>query len=186
MAKTRVSELAKELGFDNAELLEELKALKIPVTSISSTLEPVYVKMAKQKLEPVVKKHKAEIAKKKAEEEAAAKKAAEAAAKKAEEERLAAEKRREEERAKERERQEAAEKRRQEEERERQEELKREEEEKERAKQAEIERKKAAAPKLDTQSYNTLLAQISAQEKILDKRRICRHFSAFFFIKTFQ
>lgn len=168
MAKTRVSELAKELGLKSKELLTYLAEFKIPATSASSTLEPVYVKLAKQKLAPILEERAAELAQKKKKEAAKKKQAAKEAAKKAEEERIAAEKRREEERKKEQERKEAEARARKEEEEARKEEERR---ARERAKEEERERKKKAAPAPKKQSFSTLLQQIAVQEKTLAKKK---------------
>lgn len=168
MAKTRVSELAKELGLSTKELLGYLADIKIPVASASSTLEPVYVKLAKQKLAPLLEERAAELAQKKKKEEEEAKKKAKEAAKKAEKERIAAERRREEERRKEQKRKEEKEKARIAEEK-----AKKEEEKaaKERLKQEEIERKKKAAPGPKKRSFSGLLEQIAQQEKTLSAKK---------------
>lgn len=164
MAKTRVSELAKELGLSAKELLAYLAEIKIPATSASSTLEPVYVKLATQKLAPMLEERAAELEQKKKKEEALAKKKAEAAAQKAEKERIAAEKRREAERKREQKRKAEEEKARLEEEAAKKAE---EEAEKKRAKQEEIERKKRAVPGSKKKSFSGLLEQIAEQEKTL-------------------
>ena len=98
MAKTRVSDLAKEYGMTSKEMLGHLQNMKIPAKSPSSTLEDAYVSIVRKKLKPILEARAAEIeAARKAEEEAAAK-AAEEARIKAEQERIEAEKRREAER----------------------------------------------------------------------------------------
>ncbi|MBQ3282841.1 MAG: translation initiation factor IF-2 N-terminal domain-containing protein, partial [Atopobiaceae bacterium] len=98
MAKTRVSDLAKEYGMTSKEMLGHLQDMKIPAKTPSSTLEDAYVSIVRKKLAPILEARAAEIeAARKAEEEAAAK-AAEEARIKAEQERIEAEKRREAER----------------------------------------------------------------------------------------
>ena len=97
MAKTRVSELAKEFGIPSKEMLEHLRDMKIPAKSASSALEDAYVSMVRKKLAPVLKAREEEIRRAQEAEEAARKeeeetrRAAEEAARKAEEERRAAE-----------------------------------------------------------------------------------------------
>ena len=91
MAKTRVSELAKEYGMTGKEMLGYLKEMMIPAKTPSSTLEDAYVAMVRKKLKPILEARAAEIeAAKKAEEEAKAA-ADREAAKKAEAEGLEAE-----------------------------------------------------------------------------------------------
>ncbi len=71
MAKTRVSELAKEFGMSGKEMLGYLKEMMIPAKTPSSTLEDAYVAMVRKKLKPILEARAAEIeAAKKAEEEA--------------------------------------------------------------------------------------------------------------------
>ena len=55
MAKTRVSELAKEFGITSKEMLSHLKDMKIPAKSASSALEDAYVSMVRKKLAPQLK-----------------------------------------------------------------------------------------------------------------------------------
>ncbi len=82
MAKTRVSELAKEFGITSKEMLSHLKDMKIPAKSASSALEDAYVSMVRKKLAPQLKAR---------EEELRAAQEAEEAARRAEEERRRAE-----------------------------------------------------------------------------------------------
>ncbi len=163
MAKTRVSDLAKEYGMTSKEMLGYLKEMLIPAKSASSTLEDAYLSIVKKKLEPILEERAAEIeAQKRAEEEARA--AEEAAAKAAAEaERLEAERRREEERREEEARRAAAEAARKAEEERRAAE--------EAARKAEEERNRVHdnAPK-SLPSMAGLLAQIAEQEKVLEKR----------------
>ena len=73
MAKTRVHDLAKEYGITSKEMLEHLRALKLPVKSASSTLDDAYVSIVRKKLKPILEAHAAEIeAQKRAEEDAKA------------------------------------------------------------------------------------------------------------------
>ena len=160
MAKTRVSELAKEFGMSGKEMLGYLKEMMIPAKTPSSTLEDAYVAMVRKKLKPILEARAAEIeAAKKAEEEAKA--AAEReAAEKAEKERLAAEERRE------RERKAAAEaQRRAEEARKKAEEEKAAEEARRKAEE-EARRPKDTAPKT-MPTFTSLLDQIAQQEEVL-------------------
>ncbi|MCI1665434.1 MAG: translation initiation factor IF-2 [Atopobiaceae bacterium] len=164
MAKTRVSELAKEFGMTSKEMLGHLQDMKIPAKSPSSALEDAYVSMVRKKLAPVLEARAAEIAAaKKAEEDAKA--AEEAKAKEvAEAERVEAEKRREEERAEEARERAAAEeaKAKADAERAAEEERRRAEEEKNRVKDT--------APKA-APSFTSLLDQIAKQEKILEETK---------------
>ena len=71
MAKTRVSELAKEFGMSGKEMLGYLKEMMIPAKPPSSTLEDAYVAMVRKKLTPILEARAAEIeAAKQAEEQA--------------------------------------------------------------------------------------------------------------------
>ena len=73
MAKTRVSELAKEFGIPSKEMLEHLRDMKIPAKSASSALEDAYVSMVRKKLAPVLKAREEEIRRAQEAEEAARK-----------------------------------------------------------------------------------------------------------------
>ena len=160
MAKTRVSELAKEYGMSGKEMLGYLKEMMIPAKTPSSTLEDAYVAMVRKKLKPILEARAAEIeAAKKAEEEAKA--AAEReAAEKAEAERLAAEERREKERKA------AAEAQAKAEEARRKAEEERKAEEARRAAEEEARRPKDTAPK-SMPTFSSLLDQIAQQEEVL-------------------
>ena len=160
MAKTRVSELAKEFGMSGKEMLGYLKEMMIPAKTPSSTLEDAYVAMVRKKLKPILEARAAEIeAAKKAEEEAKA--AAEReAAEKAEAERLAAEERREKERKA------AAEAQAKAEEARRKAEEERKAEEARRAAEEEARRPKDTAPK-SMPTFSSLLDQIAQQEEVL-------------------
>ena len=164
MAKTRVSDLAKEYGMTSKELLKHLQDMKIPAKSPSSALEDAYLSIVKKNLKPILEERAAEIeAKKKAEEEAAAAEE-EAARKAAEQERLAAEKRREQERKEE-------EARKAEEERLAAEEAARKaEEERLAAEEAERNRVHDTAPKT-VPSMTGLLEQIAQQEEVLKQQQ---------------
>ncbi len=163
MAKTRISELAKEYGMTGKEMFEHIVAMKIPAKSSSSTIEDAYLPIVRKKLQPILEARAAEIeAARKAEEEAAAEQAR-LAAEAAERERLAAEARREEERA-------AEEARRAEEEARRAaEEAARAEEERKAAEEAERNRVRDTAPKMKA-SFSSLLDQIAQQEEMLKQQ----------------
>lgn len=163
MAKTRVSELAKEYGMTSKEMLGHLHDMKIPAKSASSALEDAYVGIIRKRLKPILEARAAEIeARKRAEEEEKAK-AEQEARKKAEKERLAAEERRRKER-------EEAERRRAQEEAERKAaEEARLEEERRKAEEAERNRVRDNAPK-STTNFSSLLEQIAQQDEILKKR----------------
>ena len=163
MAKTRVSDLAKEYGMTSKEMLGHLQDMKIPAKTPSSTLEDAYVSIVRKKLAPILEARAAEIeAARKAEEEAAAK-AAEEARIKAEQERLEAERRREAERLE-------AERRRAEEEAARKAaEERRREEERRAAEEAERNRIRDNAPTAKP-SMTSLLDQIAQQERILKEQ----------------
>ncbi len=93
MAKTRVSELAKEFGITSKEMLSHLKDMKIPAKSASSALEDAYVSMVRKKLAPQLKAREEELrAAQEAEE--AARRAEEEARRAAEEAKAAEEERR--------------------------------------------------------------------------------------------
>lgn len=160
MAKTRVSELAKEYGMTSKEMLAQLAEMKIPAKSASSTLEDVYVGLVKKKMAPILEERKAELeAAAAAEAEKKAREEAEAAAK-AEQERLEAEARRKAER-------EAEEARRREQEEARKKaEAERAAAEAAAAAEAERNRVKDTAPKA-VGSMSSLLDQIAAQEEVL-------------------
>ena len=163
MAKTRVHDLAKEYGITSKEMLEHLRALKLPVKSASSTLDDAYVSIVRKKLKPILEAHAAEIeAQKRAEEEAKAEEAR-IAAEKAEAERLEAERRREQERAEEERRRAAAEAERKRAEQERL------EAERKAAEEAERNRVRDNAPK-SVPSFTSLLDQIAQQEEILKQQ----------------
>ena len=163
MAKTRVSDLAKEYGMTSKEMLGHLQDMKIPAKTPSSTLEDAYVSIVRKKLAPILEARAAEIeAARKAEEEAAAK-AAEEARIKAEQERIEAEKRREAERLE-------AERRRAEEEAARKAaEEARLAEERRKAEEAERNRIRDNAPTTKP-SMTSLLDQIAQQERILKEQ----------------
>lgn len=165
MAKTRISELAKEYGMTSKEMFEHIVSMKIPAKSTSSTIEDAYLPIVRKKLEPILKARAAEIeAARKAEEEAAAEQAR-LAAEAAEKERLEAEARREAERAAEEERRAAEEARRAEEE------AARKEAERIAAEEAEKNRVRDTAPKAKT-SYSSLLDQIAQQEEMLKRQAV--------------
>ncbi len=150
MAKTRVSELAKEFGITSKEMLSHLKDMKIPAKSASSALEDAYVSMVRKKLAPQLKAR---------EEELRAAQEAEEAARRAE-----VEERRQRERAEE-------ERRRAEEEARRAaEEAKAAEEERRRAEEAERNRVKDTAPK-SMPKFTSLLEQIAQQEEVLKQKK---------------
>ena len=164
MAKTRVSDLAKEYGMTSKEMLGHLAEMKIPAKSPSSALEDAYLSIVRKKLAPILEAKAAELAAaKKAEEEAKAKAEAEERAR-LEAERIEAEKRREAERAKE-----AAERARAEEARKKAE-AERAEAERKRKEEEERNRVRDNAPK-SIPSMTSLLDQIAQQEAILKKQR---------------
>ena len=160
MAKTRVSDLAKEYGMTSKEMLGHLQDMKIPAKTPSSSLEPAFVSMAKKKLAPILEARAAEIEKQRAAEEEAARKKAEEEAARAEQERLEAERRREAERAEEERRRKEAERKKAEAEAARAEEERRRKEEEERN------RVHDNAPS-SKPSMTSLLDQIAEQEKVL-------------------
>ena len=167
MAKTRISEFAKEYGMTAKEMFEHLVQMKIPAKSASSTIEDAYLPIVRKKLEPILKARAAEIeAARKAEEEAAAE-AARIAAEAAERERLAAEAQREAERAAEEARRKAEEERRKAEEEARR---KAEEEARKAAEEAEKNRVRDTAPRAKT-SFSSLLDQIAQQEEMLKRQQ---------------
>ena len=167
MAKTRISEFAKEYGMTAKEMFEHLVQMKIPAKSASSTIEDAYLPIVRKKLEPILKARAAEIeAARKAEEEAAAE-AARIAAEAAERERLAAEAQREAERAAEEARRRAEEERRKAEEDARR---KAEEEARKAAEEAEKNRVRDTAPRAKT-SFSSLLDQIAQQEEMLKRQQ---------------
>ena len=151
MAKTRVSELAKEYGMTSKEMLGHLRDMKIPAKSASSALEDAYVGIVRKRLKPILEARAAEIEEKRRAEEEAKVAAEREAREKAEKERLAAEQRRRKER-------EAAERRRAAEEAERK-----------AAEEAERNRVRDNAPK-STTNFSSLLEQIARQDEILRKR----------------
>jgi len=164
MAKTRISELAKEYGMTSKEMLGYLQDMKIPAKSASSTLEDAYVSIVRKKLKPILEERAAQIeAQRKAEEEEAARKAKEAA-EAAEAERRAAEARREKERA------EAEARRKAEEEARRKEEEERAAEEARRKEEEERNRVHDNAP-TSAPSFSSLLDQIAQQEQVLKERK---------------
>ena len=167
MAKTRISEFAKEYGMTAKEMFEHLVQMKIPAKSASSTIEDAYLPIVRKKLEPILKARAAEIeAARKAEEEAAAE-AARIAAEAAERERLAAEAQRAAERAAEEARRKAEEERRKAEEEARR---KAEEEARKAAEEAEKNRVRDTAPRAKT-SFSSLLDQIAQQEEMLKRQQ---------------
>lgn len=143
MAKTRVSELAKEFGITSKEMLSHLKDMKIPAKSASSALEDAYVSMVRKKLAPQLKAREEELR--------AAQEAEEAARRAEEEARRAAEEaaRREVEERRQRERA---------------------EEERRRAEEAERNRVKDTAPK-SMPKFTSLLEQIAQQEEVLKQKK---------------
>ena len=94
MAKTRVSELAREYGMTSKEMLGHLHDMKIPAKAASSALEDAYVGIIRKRLKPIMEARAAEIEKQRKAEEEAKAKAEREAREKAERERLAAEERR--------------------------------------------------------------------------------------------
>ena len=164
MAKTRVSELAKEFGITSKEMLSHLKDMKIPAKSASSALEDAYVSMVRKKLAPQLKAR---------EEELRAAQEAEEAARRAEEEARRAEEeaaRREVEERRQRERAEEERRRAEEEARRAAEEAKAAEEERRRAEEAERNRVKDTAPK-SMPKFTSLLEQIAQQEEVLKQKK---------------
>ncbi len=171
MAKTRVSELAKEFGITSKEMLSHLKDMKIPAKSASSALEDAYVSMVRKKLAPQLKAREEELrAAQEAEE--AARRAEEEARRAAEEAaRREVEERRQRERAEEERRRAEEERRRAEEEARRAaEEAKAAEEERRRAEEAERNRVKDTAPK-SMPKFTSLLEQIAQQEEVLKQKK---------------
>ncbi|MEY8677605.1 translation initiation factor IF-2 [Granulimonas faecalis] len=164
MAKTRVSELAKEFGITSKEMLSHLKDMKIPAKSASSALEDAYVSMVRKKLAPQLKAREEELR--------AAQEAEEAARKAEEEARRAAEEaaRREVEERRQRERAEEERRRAEEEARRAAEEAKAAEEERRRAEEAERNRVKDTAPK-SMPKFTSLLEQIAQQEEVLKQKK---------------
>ena len=55
MAKTRVSDLAKEYGMTSKEMLGYLAEMLIPAKSASSAIEDAYLPIVRKKLEPILK-----------------------------------------------------------------------------------------------------------------------------------
>ncbi len=164
MAKTRVSELAKEFGITSKEMLSHLKDMKIPAKSASSALEDAYVSMVRKKLAPQLKAREEELR--------AAQEAEEAARRAEEEARRAAEEaaRREVEERRQRERAEEERRRAEEEARRAAEEAKAAEEERRRAEEAERNRVKDTAPK-SLPKFTSLLEQIAQQEEVLKQKK---------------
>ncbi|MCI8676375.1 MAG: translation initiation factor IF-2 [Atopobiaceae bacterium] len=178
MAKTRVSELAKEFGIPSKEMLEHLRDMKIPAKSASSALEDAYVSMVRKKLAPVLKAREEEIRRAQEAEEAARKEEEETRRAAEEAERRAAEERRAKERAEEEARRAAEEAaRKAEEERRAAEEAARKAEEERRAaeeaaRKAEEEknRVKDTAP-TSMPKFTSLLEQIAQQEEVLKQQK---------------
>ena len=164
MAKTRVSELAKEFGITSKEMLSHLKDMKIPAKSASSALEDAYVSMVRKKLAPQLKAREEELR--------AAQEAEEAARRAEEEARRAAEEaaRRDVEERRQRERAEEERRRAEEEARRAAEEAKAAEEERRRAEEAERNRVKDTAPK-SMPKFTSLLEQIAQQEEVLKQKK---------------
>ena len=163
MAKTRVSELAKEYGMTSKEMLGHLHDMKIPAKAASSALEDAYVGIIRKRLKPIMEARAAEIEKQRKAEEEAKAKAEREAREKAERERLAAEERRR------KEREEAERRRAAEEEERRRAEEERLEAERRAAEEAERNRVRDNAPK-STTNFSSLLEQIAQQDEILRKR----------------
>lgn len=164
MAKTRVSELAKEFGIPSKEMLEHLRDMKIPAKSASSALEDAYVSMVRKKLAPVLKAREEEIRRAQEAEEAARKEEEETRRAAEEAERRAAEERRAKERAEEEARRAAEEAvRKAEEERRAAEEAARKAEE-------EKNRVKDTAP-TSMPKFTSLLEQIAQQEEVLKQQK---------------
>ncbi len=149
MAKTRVSELAKEFGIPSKEMLEHLRDMKIPAKSASSALEDAYVSMVRKKLAPVLKAREEEIRRAQEAEEAARKEEEETRRAAEEAERRAAEERRAKERA---------------------EEERRAAEEAARKAEEEKNRVKDTAP-TSMPKFTSLLEQIAQQEEVLKQQK---------------
>ena len=164
MAKTRVSELAKEFGIPSKEMLEHLRDMKIPAKSASSALEDAYVSMVRKKLAPVLKAREEEIRRAQEAEEAARKEEEEARRAAEEEERRAAEERRAKERAEEEARRAAEEAAR------KAEEERRAAEEAARKAEEEKNRVKDTAP-TSMPKFTSLLEQIAQQEEVLKQQK---------------
>ena len=161
MAKIRVHELAKEFGMSSKEMLEHLAEMKIPAKAASSALEDAYVDLVRKNLAPILEQRASEIEAARAAEEQARREEEERRREEEEKARKEAEARREEERRVEAERRAAEEARKAAEEK-----ARREEEERRRKEEEEKRRHVDDAPK-SIPSFNSLLAQIAAQEKIL-------------------
>ncbi|MBR3226180.1 MAG: translation initiation factor IF-2 [Atopobiaceae bacterium] len=162
MAKTRVSELAKEYGMTSKEMLGHLHDMKIPAKAASSALEDAYVGIVRKRLKPILEARAAEIERQRKAEEEAKAEAERKAREKAERARIAAEERRRKER-------EEAERRRAQEEAERKAaEEARKEAERKAAEEAERNRVRDNAPK-STTNFSSLLEQIAQQDEILRK-----------------
>ncbi len=164
MAKTRVSELAKEFGIPSKEMLEHLRDMKIPAKSASSALEDAYVSMVRKKLAPVLKAREEEIRRAQEAEEAARKEEEEARRAAEEAERRAAEERRAKERAEEEARRAAEEAAR------KAEEERRAAEEAARKAEEEKNRVKDTAP-TSMPKFTSLLEQIAQQEEVLKQQK---------------
>ena len=164
MAKTRVSELAKEFGIPSKEMLEHLREMKIPAKSASSALEDAYVSMVRKKLAPVLKAREEEIRRAQEAEEAARKEEEETRRAAEEAERRAAEERRAKERAEEEARRAAEEAAR------KAEEERRAAEEAARKAEEEKNRVKDTAP-TSMPKFTSLLEQIAQQEEVLKQQK---------------
>ncbi len=164
MAKTRVSELAKEFGIPSKEMLAHLRDMKIPAKSASSALEDAYVSMVRKKLAPVLKAREEEIRRAQEAEEAARKEEEEARRAAEEAERRAAEERRAKERAEEEARRAAEEAAR------KAEEERRAAEEAARKAEEEKNRVKDTAP-TSMPKFTSLLEQIAQQEEVLKQQK---------------
>ncbi len=164
MAKTRVSELAKEFGIPSKEMLEHLRDMKIPAKSASSALEDAYVSMVRKKLAPVLKAREEEIRRAQEAEEAARKEEEEARRAAEEAERRAAEERRAKERAEEEARRAAEEAAR------KAEEERRAAEEAARKAEEEKNRVKDTAP-TSMPKFTSLLEQIAQQAEVLKQQK---------------
>ncbi|TGY61700.1 translation initiation factor IF-2 [Muricaecibacterium torontonense] len=164
MAKTRVSELAKEFGIPSKEMLEHLRDMKIPAKSASSALEDAYVSMVRKKLAPVLKAREEEIRRAQEAEEAARKEEEETRRAAEEAERRAAEERRAKERAEEEARRAAEEAAR------KAEEERRAAEEAARKAEEEKNRVKDTAP-TSMPKFTSLLEQIAQQEEVLKQQK---------------
>ena len=178
MAKTRVSELAKEFGIPSKEMLEHLRDMKIPAKSASSALEDAYVSMVRKKLAPVLKAREEEIRRAQEAEEAARKEEEETRRAAEEAERRAAEESRAKERAEEEARRSAEEAARKAEEESRaaEEAARKAEEERRAAEEAarkaeeEKNRVKDTAP-TSMPKFTSLLEQIAQQEEVLKQQK---------------